>query len=487
MILLIFVGHSPLRHKSEAHDHIVQFTAYANTQFSSSVRCFQTDNGTEFINSATVAFLVGRSILLRTSCPYTSAQNGKAERMLRTLNNAVRTLLIHATMPPPYWAEALSTAMFLRNRRPSSSIHNGIPYHLLYRKMPDYSLLRVFGCLCYPNLSATTPHKLSRIFPYHLLYRKMPDYSLLRVFGCLCYPNLSATTPHKLSPRSAACVFLGYPPSQKGYRCLDLSTRKIIISRHVVFEETHFPLAASKPRPDSFDFLLQDLLPTPSPSTSDARQTRASDDASDPVELDPAILWHGAAYWLPQEPRQTAPTGTSNGAPAATAGSRFSLHYSRRPRPAPAPAPQAVAPQPAEPPARETHSRTGSLPPPIQRYGFTATFSSLASLLPCSTRVALADANWRAAMTNEYKALVDNGTWCLVPRSPRTNVISGKWVYKHKYRADGSLARHKARWVVRGFSQRHDINYDETFSPVVKSATIRVVLSIVASRSWPIH
>jgi len=92
----------PLRHKSEVHDHIVQFVAYAHTQFSLPLRCFQADNGTEFLNNAIAAFLAGRGIQLRTSCPYTSAQNGKAERMLRTLNNAVRTLLIHAAMPPPY-------------------------------------------------------------------------------------------------------------------------------------------------------------------------------------------------------------------------------------------------------------------------------------------------------------------------------------------------------------------------------------------------
>ncbi|KAG8087096.1 hypothetical protein GUJ93_ZPchr0010g9271 [Zizania palustris] len=190
----------PLRHKSEVHGHIVQFVAYVHTQFSLPVRCFQADNGTEFLNSATAIFLAGRGILLRTSCPYTSAQNGKAERMLRTLNNVVRTLLIHAAMPSSYWVEALSTAVFLINRRPSSSIHNGIPYQLLHHKMPDYSILRVFGCLC--------------------------------------YPNLSATTSHKLSPRSVACVFLGYPPSQKGYRCFDLSTHKIIISRHVVFDDS---------------------------------------------------------------------------------------------------------------------------------------------------------------------------------------------------------------------------------------------------------
>jgi len=131
----------PLRHKSEVHAHIVDFTNCAYTQFSLPVQCFQADNGTEFINNATSTFLASRGILLRTSCPYTSAQNGKAERILRTLNNIVRTLLIHAAMPSAYWAEALATAVLLLNRRPSSSINNGIPYHLLYHKMPDYYLL----------------------------------------------------------------------------------------------------------------------------------------------------------------------------------------------------------------------------------------------------------------------------------------------------------------------------------------------------------
>jgi hypothetical protein len=89
----------PLHHKSEVHEHIVPFIAYAHTQFSG---CFQAYNGTEFLNNATATFLAGRVILLRTLCPYTSAQNNKAERILRTLNSVVRTLLIHAAMPPPY-------------------------------------------------------------------------------------------------------------------------------------------------------------------------------------------------------------------------------------------------------------------------------------------------------------------------------------------------------------------------------------------------
>jgi hypothetical protein len=90
-------------------------------------------------------------------------------------------------------------------------------------------------------------------------------------------------------------------------------------------------------------------------------------------------------------------------------------------------------------------------------------------------------------MHKEFDALVNNGTWSLVPRPSRANDVSGKWIFKHKFHSDGSLARHKARWVVRDFSQQPGINFDETFSPVVKWATIRAILSIAVSRSWPIH
>nr|XP_015639159.1 uncharacterized protein LOC107281082 [Oryza sativa Japonica Group] len=132
-----------------------------------------------------------------------------------------------------------------------------------------------------------------------------------------------------------------------------------------------------------------------------------------------------------------------------------------------------------------TRSQSGSLRP-VDRLTYTAT-QAAASPVPANYHSALADPNWRAAMADEYKELVDNGTWRLVSRPPRANIATGKWIFKHKFHSDGSLARYKARWVVRGYSQQHGIDYDETFSPVVKLATIRVVLSIAASRAWPIH
>ena len=87
-------------------------------------------------------------------------------------------------------------------------------------------------------------------------------------------------------------------------------------------------------------------------------------------------------------------------------------------------------------------------------------------------------------MEAEYAALLANRTWELVPRPPGANVVTGKCVFRVKYKPDGSLDRYKARWVVRGFSQRPGVDFGETFSPVVKPAMIRTVLSLVASRGW---
>jgi hypothetical protein len=90
-------------------------------------------------------------------------------------------------------------------------------------------------------------------------------------------------------------------------------------------------------------------------------------------------------------------------------------------------------------------------------------------------------------MEDEYGALMSNGTWELVSRPRGSNVVTGKWIFTHKLRADGSFDRYKARWVLRGFTQRPGVDYDETFSPVVKPATVRTVLSIAVSRDWPIQ
>jgi len=90
-------------------------------------------------------------------------------------------------------------------------------------------------------------------------------------------------------------------------------------------------------------------------------------------------------------------------------------------------------------------------------------------------------------MQEEIDALQANNTWRLVEWPLGRTIVIGKWVFRHKLRADGSLERYTARWVVRGFTQKPGIDYTETFSPVVKPASIRTILTLAVSQSWPVH
>jgi hypothetical protein len=106
---------------------------------------------------------------------------------------------------------------------------------------------------------------------------------------------------------------------------------------------------------------------------------------------------------------------------------------------------------------------------------------------PSSFTQAMKFAEWRHAMKEEYDALQSNATWVLCPRPPHKNIIRNKWVYKVKQKSDGSIERFKARLVAKGFQQQDRIDYTETFSPVIKSATIRVVIALAVKFNWPIR
>jgi hypothetical protein len=142
---------------------------------------------------------------------------------------------------------------------------------------------------------------------------------------------------------------------------------------------------------------------------------------------------------------------------------------------------------PENPHRMVTRAKDGFRVLPDRLFLATMTTSPTPSPIPSSVRAALADPNWRAAMEDEYEALISNGTWDLVPRPQGSNVVTGKWVFTHKFRADGTFDRYKARWVLRGFTQRPGVDYDETFSPVVKPATVRTVLATAVSHNWPIQ
>jgi hypothetical protein len=223
------------------------------------------------------------------------------------------------------------------------------------------------------------------------------------------------------------------------------------VSRHVVFDEAVFPFSQAADRPTDpapvLDFLLE-LTATQLPAMHAPRQ--------------PAM--HGAR--LPTPPtRPTAGSAPSTPGPPSP-GLRTPLgtpHASLTPAAA---SPQVLIHRPPSPSNRHdmvTHAKQGIFQP-IDRLNLSTSYSTVPPI-PKTYRGALHDPHWQHAMHDEFDAHVTNGTWSLVPRPSRANVVLGKWIFKHKFHSDGSLACYKARWVVRGFSQLPGIDFDETFTP----------------------
>ncbi|XP_071741111.1 uncharacterized protein [Rutidosis leptorrhynchoides] len=219
-----FLWTVPLSHKSHVYNVFLTFQTLIKTQFGKQIKAFQCDNGTEYNNTSFHNFCATNGMVFRFSCPYTSSQNGKAERKIRAINNIMRTIMSHASVPQSFWPHALEMATYLLNILPSKLLNN--------------------------------------LSPTQLLYQRIPEYQHLKVFGCLCYPLIPSTTIKKLQPRSTPCVFLGYPKNHRGYKCYDISTKKIILSRHVLFNENIFPFSSiSNTSTPSYQFLHDNIHP----------------------------------------------------------------------------------------------------------------------------------------------------------------------------------------------------------------------------------
>jgi hypothetical protein len=158
-------------------------------------------------------------------------------------------------------------------------------------------------------------------------------------------------------------------------------------------------------------------------------------------------------------------------------------------------APAVSTSPPAPPPLRpHTRSKSGIVRPRLRTDGTIAWIAACVAQSaldptaePRHFQSALGIPHWRAAMELEIQALHKNDTWQLVPSRSGVNVIDSKWVFKVKKHADGTIERYKARLVAKGFKQRYGLDYEDTFSPVVKPATIHILLSLAVTRGWSLR
>lgn len=440
-----FLWTFPIANKSQVTHLFKSFHNIVKTQFERNIKTFQCDNGTEYINGMFKEFFDQNGMLFRLSCPHTSSQNGKAERHIKSINNIIRTLLAHASMPHSFWHHALEMATYLLNILPTKVLGFQSPTQVLYQCDPLYSDLRIFGCLCFP------------LFP--------------------------STSIHKLQARSTPCAFLGPASHHRGYKCYDMSSGKIIICRHVRFIETEFPFSKTHKVSTSdyelFDAsILPHLLNQWHQQASHNQVVPTNTVQPNPVTTPPSV--NSTPHNHPSAPNSPTSTPTNHISPTST---RFQTSPSLTPT-------SHNIHRPTNPMLHRmaTRSTHGIFKPnPKYTTNLHTTYTPHISPIPKDPVSAIRDPNWKSAMLDEYNALIDNKTWELVPRPSNVNVLRSMWIFRHKHKSDGSFERYKACLVGDGKTQQQGIDCDETFSPVVKPSTIRTVLSIAVSKSWPIH
>lgn len=442
----------PLKHKGESVNAFNLFKAQVENQFNCRIKSLQCDNGIEYKPIATIAQASG--IAMRFTCPYTSAQNGRAERKHRHIVEVGLTLLAQAGLPLVYWVDAFQMATYLINRLPTPVLHGSTPLFQLYKKQPDYSQLQPFGCACFPCLR-----------PYN---------------------------EHKLQFHSQRCVYLGPASHQKGSKCLS-ATGKIFISRHVVLDSHLFPSRSGFLNRRTLQSENECIIPLQiAPSFSHVvGPTVPSTAISSPSH---SSVGPSALIRSPQHSSHSNSGGRVLG--SSSPGPTSSLHESSHMNPilgldmAESFEPSGVTPPNVTRHPMTTRSKAGVFKPKYPFIGLLHTETPSQQMLaaePVSVSQALSSPQWYKAMKDEFDALQRNCTWKLVPYTGHEKLVDCRWVFKTKFKPDGTILKHKARLVAKGFQQEAGIDYSETFSPVVKPTTIRIVLTIAATKNWEVR
>ncbi|WZY94094.1 hypothetical protein YC2023_066423 [Brassica napus] len=469
--------------KDRVLEAFMNFQAYVTNQYNATVKILRSDNGGEYTSNAFKSHLAKHGIVQQTSCPYTPQQNGVAERKNRHLMEVARSIMFHMNVPKRFWSDAVQTACYLINRVPT----------------------RV----------------LKKLSPFEVLNKTKPHIDHLRVFGCLCYVMIPGERRNKLEAKSTKAMFIGYSITQKGYKCYDPITRRVMVSREVKFVESKGYYEEKKWED------LEDLSRAPSEKATTLR-----------VLLERL----GIGLSQDQEPGRTGPTNQAGEAGGTTpldhergngsesgeqehnqedsgqhdqeetqeveSGAQSGGNEQGEPTGLREEAQENVqAEEQVETLRRSTRIRRDpsnwvntrvyynaqAVEHPSQAMCSFAEFPEEHMVFMCnldeneiprSYEEAMKHKVWRDSVGDERDAMIRNDTWyeSELPRGKKA--VSSRWIFTIKYLANGEIDRHKTRLVARGFTQTYGEDYIDTFAPVAKLHTIRIVLSIATNLEW---
>ncbi|GAA5971756.1 hypothetical protein JCM3765_005605 [Sporobolomyces pararoseus] len=422
----------PLARKSDVFAAFKRFQAKVENDSDTRIKRFRSDNGGEYISTAFKDHLLEHGILHETPPPYSPQSNGVAERVNRTIVEGLLSLLNQSGAPRELWAEALQAFVFVKNRSPHRALDGRVPLAVWRRRAVKVDMLRVWGCRAYHTVTEG---------------RK------------------------KLDNKAIPLVLVGYDGDTNAYRLYNPLTKSVIRSRDARFDESTFPLLESTPLSHHFH-----------PSMIEINQP-------------PRLVAPQPAPAPPSTPlRQGAPPPTT---PKPVRVRSVDI----------APPPQPVfvreqAPPPSTPDAKPPLSPIPESPDPLDFLSdpFEALIAaadehlessndqfSLPTSDPRNHKEAMLDtdnASWRAGEEEEFESLKEKyKVFNIVKKSqvpPGAKILGCRFVYRRKKDQFGKVKSHKVRLVAQGFAQRPGLDFRETFAPVAKFTSIRVLLALAA-------
>ncbi|KAL0641872.1 hypothetical protein Bca4012_102526 [Brassica carinata] len=478
--------------KDRVLDAFKNFQAYVTNHYNAKIKIFRSDNGGEYTGQAFKLHLSQHGILHQTSCPYTPQQNGVAERKNRHLMEVARSMMFQSNVPKKFWSDAVATACYLINRTPTLILQGQSPFEVLNQYKPSLEHMKIFGCLCF----VMVPGEIR----------------------------------NKLEANSSKAMFIGYSSSQKGYKCYDPNTRRVLVSREVKFveekgyyeEQIQEDLKdLTSDRAETLRLILEGLginmnqghqggrstTPAPDHQTSNlehegGNETRTpnlereetsreessgshdqaveSDDQQEEAE-DSQLREEGAeASQLGEERSETSVLPQEEEQEMAQEGPM--LRRSTR-----------LRKDPSSWVNTRVYYNSQAVEHPTQAVCFFAQYPEahcafMVNLdenhIPRSYEEAMEDKEWKESVGAEAGAMIKNDTWYESELPKGKKAVSSRCIFTIKYKADGSIERKKTRLVARGFTQTYGEDYIETFAPVAKLHTIRIVLSLAVNLGW---
>ncbi|KRX55804.1 Retrovirus-related Pol polyprotein from transposon TNT 1-94 [Trichinella sp. T9] len=283
---------------------------------------------------------------------------------------------------------------------------------------------------------------LRKVTPEEAWSGRKPNLAHLKIFGCLAMVHVASGQRKKWDPKSEERIFVGYCETSKGYRTVDRKTKKMYVTRDVKFLESRFP------------------------------GTQSSKEESTNSLMNPDVGEEAVIVWTSQDSGSTEMNPNPSVPPKVDTDSNESTGQSPQPS-------VKTSPEELRRPLRNRFPN---------RNIFNADFLLFQTQVreqsdPISYEEALnrPDAKeWLKAINEELASHHENQSWETAVLPPNKKAIKSKWVFKTKYKVDGTIEKRKARLVARGYPQRQGIDYEDTFAPTLGYSSLRYLLSLAA-------